>query len=339
MAGANKILKQGQIVFKAGDAADGMYIVRKGELVVYLEQAGKEVVLARVPEGGMIGEMALFDRQPRSASVKAGTECEVTLVSLDDFSKLMKQIPKWFVGLMSALSGRLRSTNDRLKQVEAAAKNGDSSTGTSSQSTGPDKPFQGIIRMLYVLELLWHRDGSKDGKEWCLSQKAASESLISVFGESATRVNSLFELLSKEQIITTKMDQYKNPLLVLANRGALRQFTEFTKNFTLANPGLKAIPEVNMEILKVIFKIGAKAPYDQYTCTFEDIIEEAKAGGTDPTSWPPAIKAMGNYGEAIKLVKTSSKAGFGLRVVKADFMALMKDLNAFNKISASGLDT
>ncbi|MCX6116257.1 MAG: cyclic nucleotide-binding domain-containing protein [Proteobacteria bacterium] len=342
MAGVNKILKSGQIVFKAGDAADGMYIVRKGELVVYLEQSGKEVVLAKVSEGGMIGEMALFDRQPRSASVKAGTDCEVTLVTLDDFSKLMKQIPKWFVGLMSALSGRLRSTNDRLKQIEtnnagAGASTGQPAAAPPAKSGAAVSPFQPVLRMLNVLELLWHRDGSKDGKEWCLDRKVASGALTQLFGESQARVNSLLDLLTQEQVITTKLDQYKNQILVLANRGALRQFTDFAMNFTNANPGLTAIPAKNMEILRVLHKLGSKAPYDQYTCTYEEILEEAKALGLIPQDWDGAIKVMGNYGDAIKLVKTTSKSGFGLRIVKADFVGLMKDLQAFNRISQSGL--
>ncbi|MCX6126006.1 MAG: cyclic nucleotide-binding domain-containing protein, partial [Proteobacteria bacterium] len=147
MAGANKILKAGQMVFKAGEAADGMYLVRKGELVVFLEQDGKQVVLAKIGEGAMIGEMALFDRQPRSASVKASTESEVTLISLDDFGKLMKQIPKWFVGLMTTLSGRLRTTNDRLRLVEAAAKN--AATGPSPSPSEPlTRPFYNLMRMV-----------------------------------------------------------------------------------------------------------------------------------------------------------------------------------------------
>ena len=93
VAGANKICKPGQVLFKSGDASDGMYIIRKGELRVYLEQDGKEVVLATIGDGGMIGEMALFDRQPRSASVKATKETEVTHITVGDFEKLMKQIP------------------------------------------------------------------------------------------------------------------------------------------------------------------------------------------------------------------------------------------------------
>ena len=119
-----------------------MYLVRKGELRVYLEQNGKEVTLVTIGDGGMIGEMALFDQQPRSASVKATKDTEVaTLISLIDFEKLMKQIPKWFVGLMIALSGRLRQTNERLQKLEA----GISSTG---------RPFLPTIRLMSSLDLL-----------------------------------------------------------------------------------------------------------------------------------------------------------------------------------------
>ncbi len=81
MAGTNKVLKEGQVLFKAGDKPDGMYLIRKGELRVYLEQDGKEVSLASIGEAGMIGEMGLFDAQPRSASVKATKETVVKHIS------------------------------------------------------------------------------------------------------------------------------------------------------------------------------------------------------------------------------------------------------------------
>lgn len=328
MAGANKILKAGQVVFKAGDPADGMYLVRKGELIVFLEQNGKEVVLAKIGEGGMIGEMALFDRQPRSASVKAGSDTEITLISLDDFGKLMKQIPKWFVGLMTALSGRLRSTNDRLKQME-------SSGGTAKPAAeSATKPFQNLLRMLHVMELTWHRDGTKEGKDWCLQRKLIEDSLVLTFGETADKVSAVIELLIQEQIITSKVDGYKNIVLALTNRAALRQFTDFMTNFTRNNPKLAAIPDSVTAILKVLQKLSTKAPYEQFTATQEEIIEEAKINGAKVgDDWPNLIKSLGTYGEAIKVVKTTSKSTIGLKVIKAEFPDLLRNLNAIARAS------
>lgn len=332
MAGANKMLKAGQTVFKAGDPADGMYLVRKGELVVFLEQNGKEVILAKIGEGGMIGEMALFDRQPRSASVKASVDTEITLISLDDFGKLMKQIPKWFVGLMTALSGRLRTTNDRLKQME-------SSGASAAMATSGTRPFQNLLRMLYVMELMWHRDGTKEGKDWCLQRKIIEESLINTFGESKEKVAAVIELLVQEQIIVSKVDSYKNVTLALTNRAALRQFADFMNQFTKNNPSLSAIPSSVTSILKLLQKLAGKAPYEQFTATLEELTEEAKLAGLDTSQWPTIIKGMGTYGEAVKVVKTTTKSAVGLKVIKADFPDLLRNLNAFTRASQSKLDT
>lgn len=334
MAGANKMLKAGQVVFKAGDPADGMYLVRKGELVVFLEQNGTEVILAKIGEGGMIGEMALFDRQPRSASVKASVDTEITLISLDDFGKLMKQIPKWFVGLMTALSGRLRTTNDRLKQLESG---GGASSAPATTSSG--KPFQNFLRILNVMELLWHRDGTKEGKDWCLARKIVEDSLKDLFSESPDKIAATIDLLIQEQIIVSKVDSYKNVVLALTNRAALRQFADFMTNFTKSNPNLKAIPENVTNILKIVQKLASKAPYEQFTASLEELTEEAKLNQLDTSDWAAAIKTLGTFGEAVKVVKTSTKSAMGLKVIKADFPDLMKNLNAFTRVANSKLNS
>jgi Cyclic nucleotide-binding domain len=349
LAGLNKSLKAGTVVFKAGDKADGMYLVRKGELAVYFEQGGKEVVLAKIPEGGMVGEMALFDRMPRSASVKASSDAEVTLISLDDFSKLMKQIPKWFVGLMTALSGRLRTTNERLKDVEAAAKSTGQSTGQNasgqSASSGTEKPFYTVLRQIHIMELVWHRDGSKEGKEWTVQRKIIEDELVGVFGENMAKLTLLIDLLIKEGVFAAKADSYKNVTLSLANRGSLKQFGAFLSTFSKDNPKLSVVPEQLMNILRIVTKLASKAPYDQFTVTTEEIIEAYKAispaassdnSGTvseDVNQWKAYVGQFTTFGEGIKPVKTSSKSGLGLRVLKAELPALVKNLNVINKLS------
>jgi CRP-like cAMP-binding protein len=338
VAGMNKVLKPGQTVFKAGEAADGMYLVRKGELVVFLEKDGKEVVLAKVGEGGMIGEMALFDRQPRSASVKASTDAEVTLITVDEFSKLMKQIPKWFVGLMSALSSRLRTTNDRLKSLEAsgAAIGGPVPTSASSNTSAPStsaKPFQGFLRTLHILELIWHKDGVKEGKDWLLSKAVVDDMLINVFCEQPAKVNAMVELLVAEQAVSMKQDQYKKPALALANRGSLKQISDFLLAFSKANPGLKSIPDSITNMMIVIQQLLTKAAYDQLTVSLEELEEEGKTLGMPTQDWPQAIKTFANLGEAIKVVKGTSKSGVGLKVSKDAFLILHRQLGTINRIA------
>jgi CRP-like cAMP-binding protein len=339
VAGVNKSLKAGTVVFKAGDNADGMYLVRKGELIVYLEQGGKEVTLAKIPEGAMVGEMALFDRMPRSASVKASIDTEITHITLDDFGKLMKQIPKWFVGLMSALSGRLRTTNERLKSLESSGAGSPVPNTAPTAAGGADKPFQGVIRLIHILELLWHRDGTKEGKDWMLVRKTAEDELIKVFGESPAKVQTLLELLCGEGILIAKQDSYKNNTLSMPNRASLRQFGMFLSGFVAASNGTRMVEEGTMNILRTLARLATKAPYDQFTVALEEIIDDGVLAGVGTQNWPELLKKFNIFGEGAKLVKTSSKSGIGIRVIKQDLNALMKNLAVFNKLAQKKLDT
>ncbi len=258
MAGTNKVLKEGQVLFKAGDKPDGMYLIRKGELRVYLEQDGKEVSLATIGEAGMIGEMGLFDAQPRSASVKATKETEVTHISGEDFGKLMKQIPKWFVGLMSALSGRLRTTNDRLKKLESGL--GGGATAPSAGAKG--KPFQNVMRQMNVMMLLWNRDGEKDGKDFVLQKAPMEKTLVETFNEDGDKVKMLLEVLVKEKFLSTRQDSYKNVVLSTANRGTINNFITFMAAFVKANPNKPYLSPDAIGMLRTLEKMTLAAPYD-----------------------------------------------------------------------------
>jgi len=309
LAGTNKVLQEGQVLFKAGDTSDGMYLIRKGEMRVYLEQDGKEVTLATVGEGGMIGEMALFDKLPRSASVKATKESEVTLISLDDFSKLMKQIPKWFVGLMSALSSRLRTTNERLKNVE--------SNGAPAGAAGDKgRPYQAVLRQLNIIGMLWQRDGEKDGKDSILRRAPMEQSLIELFNENPQKVQELLATLVKQKMLSERLDSYKNPVLVQANRAALAQVVAYVTAFVKANPKTPYLMASAIEIVGVLEKMVLAAPYESTTVSLIDLIKEGKRIGKVTTTWDKDILSLQNAGEEVKLVKTST--GIGLKGAKKD---------------------
>jgi CRP-like cAMP-binding protein len=332
LSGTNRAVKAGTLVFKSGDNADGMYLVRKGELVVFFEQDGKEVVLAKIPEGGMVGEMALFDRMPRSASVKASVDSEITHISLDDFSKLMKQIPKWFVGLMSALSSRLRTTNDRLKVIEGSTGNSGAAGGLST------KPYQSTLRILHTMELLWHRDGAKDGKDWTIQRKQVEDNLTGVFGESNDKVKAILDVLCSEGVLVSKMDSYKAIVLSMPNRASLRNFANFITALTKGKPHVKSLPTEVMDIMSTIVRLEGKAPYDQFTISLEELYDEAKATKLDSVNWKNHLNDLQGFGEFLKLTKTSSQSGLGLRVIKGELTGLIKNLSIFNKIAHRHID-
>jgi len=102
--------KTGDTVFRAGDAGRRMYVVRSGEVVLLVQDRPVETV----GRGGVVGEMALVDDAPRSATAIARSDCE--LVPIDDrqFLFLVQQTPMFALGLMRVLASRLRSMNERL---------------------------------------------------------------------------------------------------------------------------------------------------------------------------------------------------------------------------------
>jgi CRP-like cAMP-binding protein len=316
LSGKNIVLKPGQILFKAGDTSDGMYLIRKGELRVYLDQGNKEVALATVNDGGMIGEMALFDKKPRSASVKAVSDCEITLISNEDFAKLMKQIPKWFVSLMGTLSGRLRATNERLQKMEGGIKG---------------KPFQTTLRMLHVLSLLWHKDGVKEGKAYQIDKKATTDAIRSMFNEDADRLEEMFKVMVTNELIEITKNSYNAVVLSMANRAILTSFIEYMGAYVQANQGQPYLPEAGLEILQALDANADKSAYETYSIALDELmIEGRKADLQLVDKWKDMLPYFKLIGEEVKLVKTGS-GGLGFRTSKKD----IKKIFSFHKLIAA----
>ena len=104
-------LKPGDLLFHKGEKADALYIVKAGQLDIF----DGDVVFETVGEGGIIGEMALVDQSPRSASVKALTAAEVIPVDQKRFLWMVSQTPFFSIRVMRVLTARLRKTDEMLK--------------------------------------------------------------------------------------------------------------------------------------------------------------------------------------------------------------------------------
>ncbi len=300
MAGPNKVVKSGEVLFRVGDpSAAGMFVVRQGELVVFLEKEGKEIILARVGAGGLVGEMALFEEKPRSASVRAFVDCEVTQITSLDFEKLMKQIPKWFVGLMGALSSRLRQTNDRLQKAENQQRVANMQIG--------DGPFRNAIRLVQLLDLVWARDGEKAAKDLLLSRQVVEDFVDQNFHELLPDFKKMLNLLVKQSIIVEKSGS-----IAISHRILLRQLCE--KLEELSQKQIANIPERLGDILRIAESQSAKSAYDQVTMSFEDLIKL--------TAQAPVVLAdlqiFGQISGPIQLAKTSTASGTGLKITKND---------------------
>ena len=75
-------LPAGTRLFSEGELGDNAYLIRSGEIEIVVERDGEEVILARRGAGEIIGEMALLDRGPRSATARVVVPIEVIAISL-----------------------------------------------------------------------------------------------------------------------------------------------------------------------------------------------------------------------------------------------------------------
>ncbi len=85
--------RAGEIVLAEGDLGKDVYIIRRGSMVVEKALAGRQVFLSYVPAGSYIGEMALIDDAPRSATVKAAIRSEVIRLPGEAFARLLARKP------------------------------------------------------------------------------------------------------------------------------------------------------------------------------------------------------------------------------------------------------
>lgn len=105
-------LKPGEILFREGDEAESMYIVKSGLLRILSGSTMYETV----GPGGLIGEMAIVEeRVPRSATVIAGTYAELIEIDMPRFLQLVTSTPNFSIAVMRVISRRLRIMNRRYR--------------------------------------------------------------------------------------------------------------------------------------------------------------------------------------------------------------------------------
>ncbi len=106
------VLKPGDVLFREGDEAHAMYILKRGTLRVL----SGSTILETVRDGGIIGEMAIIEEHmPRSATVIAGTYCELVEVDVPRFLSLVASMPAFSITVLRVISRRLRVMNRRYR--------------------------------------------------------------------------------------------------------------------------------------------------------------------------------------------------------------------------------
>jgi CRP/FNR family transcriptional regulator/CRP/FNR family cyclic AMP-dependent transcriptional regulator len=106
------------IVVHEGEPGDAMYVILKGLVkIVYYTPEGREVVLSLLGGGEFFGEMALLDKEPRSATVMTLEDSEFAYIRRSDFENLLTKNPNLALEMLSEVTRRLRRTSNILERI------------------------------------------------------------------------------------------------------------------------------------------------------------------------------------------------------------------------------
>ena len=97
----------GGVIFAAGDPSREMYVVRSGHVDLKIG----DTLLESVGPGGILGELALVDPAPRSASAVAGPDCTLARVDQEAVDDLVRRVPGLALEVMRVMARRLRKAN------------------------------------------------------------------------------------------------------------------------------------------------------------------------------------------------------------------------------------
>ena len=111
---------KGETLFTQGDVGSELFVVLDGEVRIHLDSGGAEVTLARQGPNSVLGEMAVFDEQPRSASAQATQDTTVRVLRRDRLQAIVHEHPEVLLEFVKNLSQRVRTMNEQLQAQRVA---------------------------------------------------------------------------------------------------------------------------------------------------------------------------------------------------------------------------
>ncbi len=116
MAEADSLkLEPEEYLIREGEESTQMYFLKSGTMAVFKRKGDATIQIGTIYSGEVVGEMSFLDKEPRSASVKAISDCELTCIPSEKFEKTLNALPAWYKALVHTLLDRLRRANSRIR--------------------------------------------------------------------------------------------------------------------------------------------------------------------------------------------------------------------------------
>ena len=113
-----KMYEDGAVIVRQGEVGECMYVVQSGRVEVLLSSDAGEQHLAFLEAGDFFGEMAVFEKERRSATVRATGQARVLKVDKKTLLRRIKEDPLLAVNLLQTLSRRIRDLNAQVARFK-----------------------------------------------------------------------------------------------------------------------------------------------------------------------------------------------------------------------------
>ncbi len=201
-----KTFKAGTHLFHEDDRSRELYIIQSGRVRVFRNIGQRDVDLAVLCKGAVLGEMALIDGKPRSASAVACEDSTVVIIDADTFAKSVSGVPSWFMSMIRTTSEKIRKANARLETIQ---------TGTHSLHI--------VLGLQYYF--LRHAATRDDCPGRFIEMGSSVVQFVQLLSVSHQAVMSVLDLLNRNGIIDVKENR-----IILVNESKLNGLCDYLRN-------------------------------------------------------------------------------------------------------------
>lgn len=238
-------LKPGELVFNEGDQSKSLYFVKRGVIRIFKKKGIGAIEIESIRAGQVLGELAFFDNQPRSASAEALTQVELVEISRTALDEAITKVPEWFSALIKTITSRLRNTNNRLRALESVSTDYETDKFGNRSREFTYVNSSELLKFSTALLISCTRYGKEtpEGIEFALP-------IVERFGSQIMQVGSskIFSLV--EVFKTTKVISEDNKVMDLK---FVDQLIHFLNEQNLAEPAKKrTLTEIGFKALKLI---------------------------------------------------------------------------------------
>jgi CRP-like cAMP-binding protein len=107
-----KVYPDGEIIFAEGDKGDVMYVIQSGKVEISIKSGSEDILVNRLQSGDIFGEMALFEKLPRSATALAEGDTRILSVDKKKLFTTISKDPSVVLKILEVLSGKLRQISN-----------------------------------------------------------------------------------------------------------------------------------------------------------------------------------------------------------------------------------